>query len=127
MSCNFYDTLKILQHYFFIVIPHDDYLFLINFFIFRVKLLLNVSCSSNNSELTSSTPPTVYSTLMSTETQNMTRDYTSLMTSTSNCADLHDSCAEYDLVYGICKATAHDSPLLYKQALEECKRTCRFC
>eukprot|EP00105_Crassostrea_gigas_P012366 XP_011428340.1 PREDICTED: uncharacterized protein LOC105328888 [Crassostrea gigas] len=93
----------------------------------RLKLLLNVSCSSNNGGLTSSTPPTVHSTLMSTETQNMTRDYTSSMTSTSNCADLHDSCAEFDLVYGICKATPHDSPLLYKQALEECKRTCRFC
>lgn len=49
------------------------------------------------------------------------------LTTTSNCADLHDSCAEFDLVYGICKATPHDSPLLYKQALEECKRTCRFC
>lgn len=127
MSCNFYDTLKILQHYFFMVISCNDYLFLIKKIFFRVKLLLNVSCFSNNGGLTSSTPPTVHSTLLTTETQNMTRDFTSSMTSTSNCADLHDSCAEFDLVYGICKATPHDSPLLYKQALEECKRTCRFC
>lgn len=49
------------------------------------------------------------------------------VTTSSNCADQHDSCSEFDLVYGICRATPHDSPLLYKQASEECKRTCKFC
>ena len=43
------------------------------------------------------------------------------------CVDLHDSCAEFDLVYGFCHAPPRVSPLLYKQAHEECRRTCNFC
>lgn len=127
-----YDILKNL-HYFFntsfcrFFHVNDFHILMKFFFICRVKLLLNVSCSSNNGGLTSSTPSTVQSTLLSTEAQNMTHDYTPSMTSSSSCADLHDSCAEFDLVYGICNATPNDSPLLYKQALEECKRTCKFC
>ena len=46
---------------------------------------------------------------------------------TTDCVDLHDSCAEFDLVYGFCQAPPGVSPLLYKQAHEECRRTCNFC